>query len=125
MANLINMEFSKSEMDELIGGAYPHVLTGGVIIASGAGVLKRGTVLGQETASGKYKTADSTKDDGSQVGSAVLMHDVDATSTDVKTEAYISGMFNKEKLIFGGSDDASKQENNLRIHNIYMTTLLK
>ena len=121
MANLVTE--TNYAYDELIGGTYPHVLKGGGIIASGAGALKRGTVLGLITASGKYTVANTANEDGSQVGSAILADDVDATSADVNAEIYISGMFNREKLIFGGEDTYDKQAENLRMHDIYLTTL--
>lgn len=114
---------SERQYDELIGGTSPDILTGGIVVASGAGKLERGSVLGQITASGKYKLADSAATDGSGVGSVVLAEDVDATDNDVTTEVYTSGMFNRDKLVFGGTDTAKKQEDNLRIHNIYMTTI--
>lgn len=120
MAELVK-QVGNSAYDELIGGTYPPTIIGGAIIANGAGELKRGTVLGKITASGKYTKADSAATDGSNVGSAVLVEDVDATDGDVTTEIYISGMFNRNKLIFGGSDTADKQEDNLRIHNIYFS----
>lgn len=53
-----------------------------VIIASGAGVLKSGTVLGKITASGKYVTQTNGASDGSQTAAAILLFGVDATSAD-------------------------------------------
>lgn len=54
------------------------------IIASGAGVLKTGTVLGKLSASGKYVPAAASGSDGSQTAVAVLISPVDATSADAK-----------------------------------------
>lgn len=121
MAELVQ-NVSSQNFDGLIGGTHPHLLTAGVTIVAGAGALKRGTVLGKVSASGKYATADSSKADGSQTGCAVLINDVDASGIDdVVTEAYVAGMFNADKLIFGGSDTRAKQEENLVLHNIYLT----
>src|SRR6202000_2022873 len=54
-----------------------------VVIASGQGVLKTGTVLAQLTATGKYVVAAATGEDGSQTASAILFNrHVDATSAD-------------------------------------------
>lgn len=52
-------------------------------IASGAGSLLPGTVLGKVTASGKYVPYDDGNSDGSQAAAAILIYPVDATSADV------------------------------------------
>ena len=54
-----------------------------VTIASGAGVLEIGTVLGKITASGKYKKHVNGATDGTEVAAGVLIAHVDATSADV------------------------------------------
>jgi hypothetical protein len=54
------------------------------IIASGAGKLLAGAVLGKLTASGKYVPATATGSDGGQTAVAVLLFAVDATSADAK-----------------------------------------
>lgn len=56
-----------------------------IVIASGNGKLFAGTVLGKITASGKYKPYDNDNTDGSQTAAAILVYDVDATSSDVTT----------------------------------------
>lgn len=56
-----------------------------VTIASGAGVVKAGTVLGVITASGKYTPYDDGSSDGSETAVAVSLYEVDATSADVDT----------------------------------------
>lgn len=53
-----------------------------VTIASGAGKLLAGTVLGKVTASGKYIAYDDNNADGSQTAVAILYADTDATSAD-------------------------------------------
>ena len=54
-----------------------------IIIASGAGQLQPGTVLGKLTASGKFLPSPETAADGSETAVAVLVGSVDATSADV------------------------------------------
>jgi hypothetical protein len=51
---------------------------------TGASVLKAGTVLGKITSSGKYASSASAGSDGSQIGAAILMYQVDATDGDVE-----------------------------------------
>jgi hypothetical protein len=52
-----------------------------IVIASGEGVLKAGTVLGK-LASGKYAAYDNAAADGSQTAVGILYDGVDATSAD-------------------------------------------
>lgn len=51
-----------------------------VVVASGAGNLKAGTVLAKLTSGGEYVPAVYSAGDGSQTAIAVLYDDVDATS---------------------------------------------
>jgi hypothetical protein len=115
-------DINEFEYDGLIGGTNPPIFTKNVVIVSGAGKLARGTVLGQITASKKYQTVNSTSEDGSQVAKAVLAYPVDATSTDIVATVYWSGPFNREKLIFGGTDTADIHEDALRDVNILLTS---
>lgn len=55
-----------------------------VTIASGQGVLVRGTALGKITSGGKWVKSLSASSDGSQVIRGILLHDVDATSADAE-----------------------------------------
>ncbi len=52
------------------------------VIASGAGVVVSGTVVGKITASGKYKPVTIAATDGSEDPAGIVMWDVDATSAD-------------------------------------------
>lgn len=60
-----------------------------ITIASGAGVLAAGTVLGKITASGKYLSSAIGAADGSEAAAAVLLYPVDATSADVEVAAIV------------------------------------
>lgn len=85
---------------DLLVNDYP-VQTRPITIASGQGVLKRGTVIGKITASGKYAISLGASGDGSETPKAVLAVDVDATAADVATVEYASGAFDGSKLILG------------------------
>lgn len=86
-----------SQPDKLYAGDHPPVVIP-VVIVSGAGALTRGTVLGRITASGKYDAYDDGDSDGTEVARAILAHDVDATSADVNTVAFVHGEFNESAL---------------------------
>lgn len=82
-----------------------------IIIASGAGVLEPGTVLGKITASGKYVLHDVALANGAQVAAAILGHPVDATAADVTTVATVNGpatIFGPMLIYKAGISDANK-----------------
>ena len=60
-----------------------------ITIASGAGILLAGTVVGKLTTGGKYKAYDNDASDGTQTAAAVILNDVDATSADVKVIGFV------------------------------------
>ena len=70
-----------------------------------------GSVLGQITASGKYKMATATGSDGAQNASAVLLYAVDATLEDATGIVLVRGpaIVSREGLAYDGTvDDATK-----------------
>jgi hypothetical protein len=85
--------------DQLIAGEF-KIVTSNITVLSGQGILKRGTVVGAVTASGKYIVSIKTATDGSQVPIAILADDVDATSADAIGGAYQTGEFNVNALIY-------------------------
>ena len=62
---------------------------GAITIASGAGIIAPGTVLGKVTASGKYVASAVGAADGSQNPTAITIYGADATSADVPVAAIV------------------------------------
>jgi len=94
-----------STPDNLIAG--PNHIAIGAVVASGAGVLGRGSVLGKLTSGGKFVLVQSDgTDDGRRTAAAILAQNVDASTGDVVCAVYIKGEFNERALTFGGTDDA-------------------
>jgi len=104
--------------DRLIAGDYPLVTDEATILAGQT--LSRGALLGKITASGKYQLCDSAASDGSEAPQAILAEDVDASGGDTVAPVYLSGAFNENAVIFGGSDDADTHRAALRDLNIYL-----
>ena len=102
--------------DNLIAGHEVPVLLKGVALASGQGVVKRGTVLGIVTANGKGKVVDKTVDpkDGTETAYGILADDVDTTAADITAQVYTSGLFNRKALIFAENNTAADHEETLR-----------
>lgn len=120
MSNLYTDNFGSTTPDNLFAGTKHPVDVKSVVVLTGQGVLKRGTVVGIITASGKAKLVNSANADGSQTAHAILTTDVDTTAADVVTTAYVSGQFNRKALVVGGSDTAAKHETQLRSLGIFM-----
>ncbi len=79
------------------------------VIASGAGVLTRGTVLGMLTASHEFTQLNPAGADGSEVARAILVEDVDATSAAADALVYGLGKFRLSDLVWpDGISDADK-----------------
>lgn len=88
--------------DQLFAGAFQPV-TQPITVLTGQGVLARGTVLGQITASGKYKVSVSSASDGSQVPAAILADVADTTAGDAAGGGYLTGEFNSNALTYDAS----------------------
>ena len=58
-----------------------------IIIASGAGIIAPGTVLGKITATGKYLASAVGATDGSQTAAAIALYGCDATASDTDIAA--------------------------------------
>ena len=79
--------------DNLIANTDVKAITASGTIASGAGVLVRGTVVATDS-NGKLVAMASGK-----TPYAVLCDDVDATEADAVAEVYLTGRFNKNALV--------------------------
>ncbi len=73
-----------------------------VTIASGAGKLGVGSVLGKITATGEYVLSDPLATDGSQTAAAVLLEEADATSAATAALVALRGpaIVSKGALVF-------------------------
>ena len=62
-----------------------------------------GAVLGVVTASGKYTLSVKTATDGSEKPAAILVDNVDASTSDQNGGLYLMGEFNQNRIIFDNS----------------------
>ena len=116
----MSQEIGSYSFDNLLAG---EVEVGeGATIVSGAGALKRGSVLGKITASGKLTLVNTAgTDDGRRTPYAVLLEDTDATSADKAAPVALAGLFNADALIFGGTDTIATHRAALRDQGIFTT----
>lgn len=107
--------------DKLIAGQDIPILTFGVLIKTGQGVLVRGSVIGIETATGKGILCDANAADGSQVAKYILVQEgVDTSTSDVYATCYKSGIFNRKALTFGTNGAPTTLDDDLRNVNIHL-----
>lgn len=84
-----------------------------VTVASGAGALKAGRVLGIITSGGKYTHYDNGASNGSEVARAVLAYDVDASAADAKATIVARLSVVKTGALAWGSNDSTGITNGL------------
>ena len=115
-------EMTGVSYSELIGGTSVPVITKNVTLKGVTAEYTRGTLL--SLVDGKYEICDTTDANPAKVASAVLAEDVKLTGSDTVTTVYVSGMFNREKLILQKEDDTvDAHEEELRDAGIYLTSL--
>ena len=81
--------------------------------------IKRGTVMGKITASGKYITSLSASSDGSQIATTILAEDAvndTAAPVDIKAIIYKKGTFNSLGVVFGTGQTLANTKDSL--HNV-------
>ena len=102
------------------GGRFTH--DGGdieTVTVPASSTIKRGTVMGKITASGKYVTSLLASADGSQVASSVLAEDVTnstGSAVDIKAVIYKKGTFNSLGVTFGTGQTLANTKDSL--HNV-------
>ena len=105
----------------IIAGNQVALITEGVVLAKGTATLKAGTVIALVTADSTGKAVDSSKTDGTQTPYGILAEDVTLKSSGtIKATVYVSGYFQKDKLVFGGNDTAATHKSALRTLGIYL-----
>lgn len=112
-------EVGAMEYDNLIAGNNVPIVLKGVTVAADQGVLKKGSVLGIVTATGKGLLCMAASEDGSKEAKYVLADDVDATE-EVVVQCYQSGELNRGALIFDSTDTAEMHEDELRKNGIFL-----
>jgi hypothetical protein len=109
---------TQSGRDNLIAGDFPIVTDPGTILTGQN--IKRGTLMGQITASKKWIKSLSAASDGSEVPSKISAIDVDASSADVETTLYSSGEFNQNQVIYGTGHTIASVKKGLRALSIFL-----
>ncbi|MCI5882916.1 MAG: head decoration protein [Clostridiales bacterium] len=107
--------------DNLISGTKVGVLTRGIKLAAGQGLLKRGTLL-YEKGDGTYATFDASVE--KIVPSGILTDDTDTgtseSDSDVVAEEYITGTFNPEAVIVASGTTLEDYTEELRRLGIFL-----
>ncbi|MDC9607048.1 head decoration protein [Xenorhabdus griffiniae] len=104
--------------DQLIAGQLQLVTDTATIAKSG--ILKRGTVLGQITATREYVFSKKSATDGSQIPCAILVDDVDTTDGSASGGVYLMGEFNQNRIIYDESWKLPELTTELRKLSIFL-----
>ncbi|MBD3285798.1 hypothetical protein GF359_04990 [candidate division WOR-3 bacterium] len=97
-------EETLSEAD-FLAGSHPTVIVP-VVISDTVGALSRGRILGRNSTDHKYYDWDPDASDGTEVARTILAADVADETIDVKTLAWVHGVFRKDALLWGTTDSA-------------------
>lgn len=106
--------------DNLVVGDFP-IQTLKQTLISGQNVV-RGKALGKITASNKLKILQSGSGDGSENAYAIAAEDIDASGGDEFITVYLSGGFNRDKVIFDGGDVFADYIDQFRALGTYLET---
>ena len=114
-------KLGEMKSDNLIASIHTKQITASGTFASGAGVVKRGTVVALSDGSlSVYGGAEGTAPYG------ILCDDIDATSEDVVAEVYLTGYFNKNALIVAEGYTLSADDiNAMRNGGIFLENSVK
>ena len=107
--------------DELLAGSEVAILTKNVTLKQGKS-YRRGMLLTakKDGGTGAIKAEQTVKDGAADY---VLQSDVDATKADTVGTVYVSGRFNREKLIAAAGDTVNAHEEELRTKGIFLSSL--
>ena len=108
--------------DELLAGPELPVLTKNLKLKSGK-VYKRGMLISYAAAVEGDTEKKGEQTAANKTAEFVLARDVDATEADAVGTVYLCGRFNREKIILAEGDTVEAHEDELRLRNIYFTTL--
>lgn len=109
--------------DGLIADTSFPVQTAGVPVASGQGVLVRGSVLGKTDAGDIILVGGAT----SATAEYILADDLDTTQTTgnkINAITYVSGAFNRAALIIDGEGTIDNHEADLKKFGLYLKAVL-
>jgi Bacteriophage lambda head decoration protein D len=110
--------------DNLFAGHVMPKVDDSLIVASGQGVLARGTLLGLVTATGKAKVVSKTANDGSEKVYAVLAENIDTTNGDVLAPVYLTGEFNENALTVAAGNTVAEHKASARAVGIFIKSTL-
>lgn len=104
--------------DNLIAGEFPRICR--VVTITGGALVPKGSVLGRIDSSGNYKLSGAGESDGSQIPDAILLHEADATTGDIKAHAYFTGEFNSHVLNLGAGHTLETITQSFRGRSIFI-----
>ena len=90
---------------DILMGQGPYRTFAGMDLTSGNNIV-RGTVIAQNTSTGKLVPYDSGGSNGANIFYGIAVEDVDASAGDLRCPVYIAGGFKEGGLTFDTSGDS-------------------
>lgn len=100
------------EFDNLFAGGVQDVVVVPIVVNAGRSYV-RGSVVALD-ADGKAVLVDSAGTGSVRNPYGILTDDIDATTEDLRTTAYVTGEFNQDALVFGGTDTFATHKTAMR-----------
>ena len=101
---------TSTSYDELVAGA---TITRSGVILTGQGVLLRGTILGQDPATGKWSQA-------RRPSNGILVHNVDTTAGDKVGDVHVQGKYKDNVVIFPPAAVVAEVRAELHDQGVYL-----
>lgn len=115
---MVNPVRNTLQFKDLAAGDFPVVMDTGVIAADQQ--LKRGSVLGQITASKEYVLCTAAAEDGSQHPLAILDQDTDTTDGVLSAPIRLTGQVLGRGLVLGEGLTLADVKATLRVFSIFI-----
>lgn len=122
MAEQLASTLGEFEHDNLFAGGVQPVVTEEILLKQGELYL-RGTVVSRDS-DGKAVIVDSSVP-ATAKPYGILTDNIDATEEDVPSTVYLTGEFNPNALIFGGTDTVETHKVALREMGIFLKNTQK
>ena len=113
-------ELGSRDFDNLFAGSNQLPVSDGETLVNSADTVVRGQVMGKITTGGEWARYKSGNSDGTEIPRGIAAEAADGTAAAVPVVVYKTGEFNKNALVFDGSDTLTEAvKNQLQDVNIH------
>ncbi len=106
-------ELGSRDFDNLFAGSNQLPVSDGETLVNSADTVVRGQVMAKITSSGEWARYKSGGSGGQEIPRGIAAEAADGTAASVPVVVYKTGEFNKNALVFNGSDTLTEAVKNL------------